>query len=65
MSDKDNKSIWSDVLTWVIGLYFLVFVISLIVFTEIGNGHVDDPRSEAFLKAIVWPYSIIEWNIKN
>ncbi len=64
MSDKNNeesKSRWISILDDLSVFYFVMVFVTWIAFSSIGSY----TKGEGFLKALVWPYSVIEWNVNN
>lgn len=67
MSDKKEVK-WS--LETIIGIllygYLIIFVFFLVAFTTLeGDPSNGEALAKGFLKAVIWPYSVIEWNVKN
>ncbi len=69
MADKDKKEAkWTlqDILGACAFGYIIIFVLCFFAFTSLEDGLEDgDPMARGFLKAAIWPYSVVEWNIEN
>lgn len=54
----------SELICVFIGFYILIAFCVWIAFSAIEPPRIDKhgPSADAFLKAIVWPYSVIEYN---
>lgn len=67
MSDKNkSKTTRSDIMVFFLCIYVAIGLVSLVAFTTLSGGpNEDGALAVGFLKGIVWPYSVIEWNLNN
>jgi len=57
----------SDIVGMLLGVYILIAFFTWFAFSAVEPPHAYDinkngPTADAFLKAMVWPYSVIEYN---
>ena len=67
MSDKNkSKTSRKDIIGIFLCCYFAIAFACFVAFTTLAGGpQADSALATGFLKGIVWPYTVIEWNLKN
>ncbi len=62
----DKKKSETSIIGVIVGCYFLMALLCFVAFTTLAGGPTSSSAlAEGFLKALVWPYSVIEWNLEN
>lgn len=57
----------SNIIGMLTGVYILIAFCTWVAFSSVEQKTIDKhgPTAAAFLKAIVWPYSVVEYNRKH